>query len=122
MRRPKKTSARSRLATHWRAIGRLRFERPDGAVVKYDPDGVLTGSRPWLPGHRGWLAFGPGPTPNNVLGYYRRDSRVKVARRYRSAANARRAVDLQFPIGRPGDWRHDGPRGSEDGMLLPLAP
>jgi hypothetical protein len=79
------------------------FERSDGAYVMYDERAAGTTSRPWRPGHRGWVAFGPD---GSYLGYFpslrvrRGVSRMRVPLKFKTAHSAMAALDRLRPIGR----------------------
>lgn len=84
----------------WKEVTPTRWERYDNAVVVYDRDVEGSTSKPWLHGHRAWKAFGPGPLTENFL-HYMRSSRMrsstKVARKWKEAGSAMRAVDKEYP-------------------------
>jgi hypothetical protein len=87
-------------SSSWTQTALYRFERPDNAVVLYDHDSQGATSKPWLDRNRGWKAFGPGPASYNFLHYFRAvrlSAPVKVARKWRTAAAAMKAVDAEFP-------------------------
>lgn len=81
-----------------------RWVRCDNAVVRYDHAVECCTSKPWLPGHRGWMAFSPGEGDNGLLGYFPRRwkrggfSGMMVPRKFKSAEAAMRAVDREFPV------------------------
>lgn len=82
----------------WKQVHRQRWERDDGAVVKIDETVQCNTSRPWLPNYRGWKAWGPGPEQSNYLGFCRRNSRLNIPRKFKTAEAAMAAVDKEYPI------------------------
>lgn len=79
----------------WEQKGRERWERPDGAVVKYDHTTACNTSRPWLAGHRGYMAFGPGRDEEfNYLA--QKYGRVIGPRKWKTPEAAMAAVDKEF--------------------------
>ena len=72
-----------------------RWDRADGACVKIDHTVECSTSRPWLPNYRGWKAWGPGD--NDLLGFKLRRSRFTIARKFKTAAAAMKAVDAEYP-------------------------
>lgn len=85
----------------WTQKSDSRWERADGAVVR-DVGASSPESKPWLPGHRGWMAFGPGPDEHNYLSMPF-GKRFRGPRKWKTAEAAMRAVDREFPynIGAP---------------------
>lgn len=88
----------------WVKVGAQRYQRPDNAVVRYDHSVECSTSRPWLDGHRGWMAFGPGEVDGNYLACsFRRSrrgrvSRMSTPRKFKTAEAAMAAVDREFPF------------------------
>ena len=74
-----------------------RWEAPDGAVVKYDHTVECDTARPWLPHHRGYMAFAPGKSEYNYLKLIRRNSRLHIPRKFKTAKAAMKAVDKEYP-------------------------
>lgn len=81
----------------WKEIHHRRWQSTDGAVVKIDEATECNTSRPWLPNYRGWKAYGPGPDQGNYLGFNRRNSGFRVARKFKTAQAAMAAVDEEYP-------------------------
>lgn len=96
-----------RTVDQWRQISDERWERLDGAVVKYDHTVASNTARPWLPNHRGFMAYGPGPEEFNALCFTRRNSPFHVRRKFKTARAAMAAVDQAFPP-QAVDSEHDG--------------
>lgn len=77
------------------------IRRSDGSYVLYDQSRLLSTSRPWLAGHRGWMAFGPD---GNYLGYRPRRwktggySWMVVPRKFKTANHALKALQRAFPL------------------------
>lgn len=81
----------------WHERNARRWESDDGAVVKIDDVAETCTARPWLPHYRGWVAYGPGPEQHNYLGFFRRNSRLNIPRKFKTAAAAMQAVDGAWP-------------------------
>lgn len=84
----------------WVETRKDRWDRTDGAVVKIDHAVECDTSRPWLPNYRGWKAWGPGD--NDLLGFKRRSTRLRrsrfvIARKFKTAQSAMKAVDAEYP-------------------------
>jgi hypothetical protein len=85
-----------------------RFDRPDGAAVRYDYQAACHTSNCSLPNHLGWIAFGPGKDNHNYLAKRRRAldrgvlgtqrSKARVPRKFKTATAAMAAVDKEFPF------------------------
>lgn len=84
----------------WKKIHDKRWERDDNAVVKYDHTTECNTSRPWLKGHRGYIAYGPGEEEHNYLGHRRKDSRFYIPRKFKTPEAAMKVVDKEYPEGR----------------------
>ena len=82
----------------WKQRSPYRHERSDGAVVKYDSTTLCSTSKPWLAGHRGYVAFGPGAGDFSCLSYRKRGGRFRIPIKFKSAKSAMRAVDKRFPL------------------------
>jgi hypothetical protein len=80
----------------WREVHAERWESSDGAVVKYDRSTMLSTAKPWLPNHRGWMAFGPGQEQFNYLGYWTK-RRFKIPRKFKTPAAGMGAVNREYP-------------------------
>lgn len=106
---------KNELPEHWRlahiaGTGSRYFERDDYAYVLYSDNNF--NSRPWLDGHKPWIAFPPPPPGVNpdrdfwsqltyrptlrVRGRF--PSRLLATRRWKTAVAAMRAVDEEFPL------------------------
>lgn len=81
----------------WSQVNDERWERGDGAVVKIDHTTEANSSRPWLLNYRGWMAFGPGDSQHNYLGFKRRNSMFNIPRKFKTAESAMISVDAEFP-------------------------
>jgi hypothetical protein len=81
----------------WREIHYRRWERDDGAVVRYDTAAECSTAKPWKKGHRGWLAYGPGVDEFNYLKYKRRNSSLTLPVKFKTASSAMKAIDTRFP-------------------------
>lgn len=82
----------------WTRKGLSRWVRFDNAVVQYDRSTECNTSKPWLPGHRGYKAFGPGDDEYNYLSYRARGRRgTRVALKFKTPVAAMKAVDRAFP-------------------------
>ncbi len=66
-------------------------------MVKYDEAAATNTSRPWLPGHRGWMAFAPGDDEHNFLRWRNRRG-VGIPRKFKTPEAAMAAVDLLHPM------------------------
>lgn len=78
-----------------------RWDRTDGACVRIDHSVECSTSKPWLPNYRGWKAWGPGD--HDLLAFKRRStrlrrSRFRIARKFKTAASAMKAVDAEYPL------------------------
>jgi hypothetical protein len=92
----------------WRQVSGRRWERRDGAVVKWDdsspyPNPEVAGSRLWtawepdphqgaLSMSRGFQRYAPDARPGH------RYWRPRFPRRWKTAAAAMRAVDREYPL------------------------
>lgn len=74
-----------------------RWDSDDNAVVKYDHTVECNTAKPWLPNHRGFIAYGPGPSETNYLGFRRKNSRGTIPRKFKTAEAAMKAIDKHFP-------------------------
>jgi len=81
----------------WHERNPRRWESDDGAVVKIDAVAETRTARPWLPHYRGWVAYGPGPDQHNYIGFIRRNSRMKIPSKFKTASAAMKAVDNVWP-------------------------
>lgn len=90
----------------WTKVDAERWERADGAVVKFDRSTQWLTSQPYLPRHRAWIGYGPGELQTNFLGYHpkrrkrggRSPNRSMV--KFRSAEAAMEAVNKAYPASR----------------------
>lgn len=102
----------------WVETRKDRWDRSDGAVVKIDHTVECSTSRPWLPNYRGWKAWGPGE--NDLLGFKRRCTRLRrsrfvIARKFKTAQSAMKAVDAEYPPNVKGmAARSEGDHGREN--------
>lgn len=85
----------------WQQKHHRRWERSDGAVVKYDTFVECNTAKPWLPNHRGYIAYGPGPEETNYLGYKRKNSPFLIPCKFKTAANAMMAIEKAYPLPTP---------------------
>jgi hypothetical protein len=86
----------SRMTRVWNKTSDDRYDATDGAVVRYDMAAWLMAARATAE-HRCWIAFSPGKEEHNYLGFYRRNSRMRIPRKYKTAEAAMQAVDKAFP-------------------------
>ncbi len=82
----------------WSQTKQDRWERVDNAVVKIDHTTECNTSRPWLKHYRGWIAYGPGTDEHNYLGFKRKNSRLKIPRKFKTAFSAICAVNKEYPL------------------------
>lgn len=77
-------------------MSRQRYERSDGAVVKWDDDTPY--SNPINPTARMWTAWEPDPGESALMKRLRgRPRSVGVPRRFKTAIAAMKAVDKRWP-------------------------
>lgn len=83
----------------WKQTSRGRWESDDGAVVRIDHTTECSTSCPWLPNYRGWMAFKPGPMDvvGTQLVFARRNTWMKVTRKWKTAEAAMAVVDEEYP-------------------------
>lgn len=86
------------LSAYWKQVGHQKYRRGDNAVVVYDETTTCNTAKPWLPNHRGWMAYGPGKDEHNYLGFYRKNGRFKIPRKFKTERAAMMAVEKEFPI------------------------
>lgn len=79
----------------WIQVDEKRFERSDGAIVRYDEDANMLHAQPWKLLHRGWMAYSPN---HNFPLSYRLKKGFNVARKFMTAETAMRVVDREFPL------------------------
>ena len=89
----------------WRFLSgdgyKARFERTDFVYVMKSDDEYY--ARPWLPAHRGWVAFRGAKNKDEdgtIVGYDRRTTRFRIPRRWKTPEAAMRAMDREHPMRR----------------------
>ena len=78
---------------NWKQININEFQRSDGATV-YKSIGTPD-ARPWLPNHRNWIATLADGIP---LVFERKNTWMRVRRYYKSAENAMKFLDKNYPL------------------------
>jgi hypothetical protein len=73
---------------------RFYYERTDGAYVWRTKDEYW--AKPWLPGHRGWVAFGPGGDNEPAINFERYGR--NHPRRWKTPEAAMKVVDELYPL------------------------
>jgi len=79
----------------WTQKNSRRFESADGCVVKVDESVACNTSKPWLKNYRGWIAFGPGD--EGYIGFLRRNSYMRIPKKFKTQKTAMAAVDAEYP-------------------------
>jgi hypothetical protein len=86
----------------WTQINKQRWERSDGAVVKYDEAVQCNTACPWLPNHRGFMAYGPGKDQHNYIGFFRKNRNKlwpkRIPTKYKTPQSAMKAVNEKWPL------------------------
>ena len=83
------------LAAVWSQVSAVKWIRSDNAVVKYREDDNYMYAKPWLSGHKGWVAY--SPTEEFPLSYKtKRGFNVNV--KFKTAKNAMAKIDKLFPV------------------------
>lgn len=79
----------------WTKASSVKWIRSDNAVVKYREEDNYMYAKPWLDGHKGWVAY--SPTDEFPLSYKTKKG-FKVNIKYKTAENAMAAIDRRFPV------------------------
>lgn len=77
----------------WSQTDAKRWDRSDGAAVKYAEADNYMYAKPWLDGHRGWMAYAPD---KEFPLSYRTKNGFNVAIKYKSAESAMATIDRLF--------------------------
>lgn len=80
---------------YWRRISEIRYERVDGAVVKWDDDGFY--SNPLNPNSLMWTAWEPDPGQSFVP-QYAKNRKLRWPKRWKTYEKAIKACDEYFPL------------------------
>ena len=79
----------------WTQVNENKWTRPDNAVVKYREDDNYMYAKPWLKGHRGWVAYSPS---DEFPLSYKNKRGFKINLKFKTAQNAMKRIDKLFPI------------------------
>lgn len=82
--------------SNWVEVSKHRWERSDGAVVRYQEEANYFYACSWKKGHKGWLIY--GPDSEAAVSYSRKDTWMKIAIKFTSAERAMARIDKLFPI------------------------
>ena len=89
------------LPEHWTREGRYRFERVDGAVVRYAQKAQLRSPTPEDGRQRQWKAFPPLWYDDSDTGYLAKDdprTAMAIPRKWKYPESAMQAVDEEFEV------------------------
>ncbi len=83
------------LAAVWSQESTVKWVRSDNAVVKYREQDNYMYAKPWLKGHKGWVAY--APTEEFPLSYKtKRGFNVNV--KFKTAEKAMTKINKLFPV------------------------
>jgi len=82
-------------AVCWNNFSEHRWERSDGALVKYDEKANYRYAKPWLKKHKGWIAY--LPNEEFPISYKVPNSFMKVPIKFASAENAIKRIETVCP-------------------------
>ncbi len=78
----------------WIKKSEYRYERPDGAVVRYDYNANSNYAKSWLSGHKGWMIYLPD---QEYPVYYKTKRGFHVPVKYKTSDTAIKALEKLYP-------------------------